>query len=176
MKRFLLVCLLALPLSAVTQQKASAWCCFSCCHSCCFNFSCGGCCNFSCGCNPCCGGGGCGYGSGYGYGLPGYGGYPGGLDGCAWGGYGMVDNGIPQSPAIAPSAALQHPVSGGCPRQLGWLSARRLLPGTVVLVRQLTVRDDPISLPVEADAPCRPRPLCCSGMAGVPGFSRHCVK
>ena len=105
MKRFLLVCLLALPLSAVTQQKASAWCCFSCCHSCCFNFSCGGCCNFSCGCNPCCGGGGCGYGSGYGYGLPGYGGYPGGLDGCAWGGYGMVDNGIPQSPAIAPSAA-----------------------------------------------------------------------
>jgi hypothetical protein len=102
MKRFLLASLLALPLLAVTQQKASAGCHFSCGGCCHFSFSCGGCCNFSCGCNPCCGG----CDGGYGYGFPGYyGGCPGGWDGYSMGGYGMVGDNALQAPAVAPSAA-----------------------------------------------------------------------
>jgi hypothetical protein len=112
MKRLLLASLLALPLMAATQQKASAGCCFSCGGCCHFSFSCGGCCNFSCGCNPCCGG--CDGGFGYGYGFPGnYGGYAGGYPGCwdGYGGYGMVSDGGLQAPAVAPSAGVTSPNS-----------------------------------------------------------------
>jgi hypothetical protein len=100
MKRLLLASLLALPLLAATQQKASAGCHFSCGGCCHFSFSCGGCCNFSCGCNPCCSG----CDGGYGYGFPGYyGGYPGCWD--SYGGYGIVGGNALQAPAVAPSAA-----------------------------------------------------------------------
>jgi hypothetical protein len=106
MKRLLLASLLALPLMAATQQKASAGCHFSCGGCCHFSFSCGGSCNFSCGCNPCCGG----CDGGYGYGFPGYyGGYPGCWDGYSMGGYGVAGDNALQAPAAAPSAATVSP-------------------------------------------------------------------
>src|SRR6266852_2872277 len=101
MKRYLLACLLALPLSAVTQEKASAGFQFSCGGSCYFSFSCGGCgCNSGCGSNPC---------SDWSGGYPGYyGGNSGCYDGYALNGYGIGGPGIAPAATATPTAPVNH--------------------------------------------------------------------
>ena len=107
MKKYLLACLLALPMAALTQQEASAGCQFCCGGSCCISFSCNNCCNFNGGCNascqPYCGGGGFGNGwGGWGGGYPGcFGGFGGWGDGC----YGGVISGSPAPASTTPAPA-----------------------------------------------------------------------
>ena len=119
MKRYLLAGLLALGISAVTQQQAAAGFQLNCGASYYLSLSCGGGgCNSGYGGNPCFNGWGGGYPgfNGWGGGYPGfYGGYPGCYDGYGLGGYpvtGSTTQPATKTTPTAPVKQAQYPVTG----------------------------------------------------------------